>query len=248
MTIELFLLMLIVFCAYIVGATTGFGSAIITLTFALHIYPVEFLIPLVVPLNIMVCTYLAVRHKELINWKILFKRIIPFSIIGVPFGLLFFNLAGSESLKLMFGIFVLVVASLELIRLKRSGDDPVIRPLSGLNSFLWLFGGGVVQGIWVSAGPIIAYWAGRNFDNKGEFRATLCFLWILMNLALLICHLVTGIININTMNYSLIMIPFVGSGLLVGEWFHKKLNEKAFKIFVYIVLIFAGASILMKSL
>ena len=47
----LLLLMWIILFAYLIGAATGFGSAIIALTLAVNLFPIDYLIPVIIPLN-----------------------------------------------------------------------------------------------------------------------------------------------------------------------------------------------------
>jgi len=55
---KFFWLALIVFFSYTTQAMSGFGSTILALTLGIHLYPIEVLLPVLVPLDMMVNLYL----------------------------------------------------------------------------------------------------------------------------------------------------------------------------------------------
>ena len=234
----------IIFFAYSIGATVGFGSSIISLTLAVHLYRIDYLIPVVVPLNLLICAYLAIRHHSGIDHRILLKKVLPLTCLGMPVGLYVFNTIGTDSLKFAFGLFVLCLSALELVHTIRSTGNEAPRPLNRPWSALLLFIGGIIQGIWVSGGPVVAYWAGRDIPDKKRFRSTLAALWLVLNAILFVSHWLTGSITADTGRTSLLLLPVTLCALVAGEWVHTRLPERAFRIFVYALLVFAGISLL----
>lgn len=247
MDVNLLLLACIILFAYLIGSTTGFGSAIIALTLAVNFYPIDFLISIVIPLNVVVCSYLVLRHHRAINSGILFKRILPRVIIGLFIGLVAFNTIDTGRLKQGFGVFVLCIALFELHHLLGKGKDFDSSVQSGAASGVWLLGGGIVQGVWVSGGPLLAYWAGRNMGAKAEFRSTLSCLFLILNAVLLLSHLSTGGINLETARVSLLTLPFMAVGVALGELLYTRLPERMFRILVFTLLVFAGVSIAVRG-
>ena len=247
MDFHLVLLMLIVLVAFSVGAATGFGNAIIALTLALNFFPIDFLIPVIVVLSIVTSLYLALRHRSGIDVPLLRKKILPYTLVGIPIGLIIFRTVRTENLKLGFGAFVLILSVFELIRTVRQDEHESPRPLGPFRSRLWLLGGGIIQGLWVSGGPLIAYWANRNITNKRQFRSTLSSLWLLLNTILLVGHVAMGRFTWKSAKMSAILLPFVLGGVVIGERLHDVLPEKSFRIAVYTILIFAGASVIITA-
>ena len=244
---RLLLLSGIVLFAYLIGATTGFGSAVIALTLAVNFFPIDFLIPVIIPLNIITCAYLVLRHRSEVDMHVLLRRILPLVGIGLFIGLIVFNTVDTAKLKRMFGAFVLFVSLFELFRLLRSNGASPASASSARGAGLWLLAGGIAQGIWVSGGPMVAYWAGRNLLSKEVFRSTLTCLFLILNLVLFVSHLSTGGINADTAWASFLLMPFMAVGIALGEWLHVKLPERSFRIFVFVILVFAGASIAVRG-
>jgi uncharacterized protein len=242
------LLALFIFLAHIIGAATGFGASIVALTFAVHLYPIDFLIPVIVPLNMVLGSFLVLQHGANIDRKILFGRILPLAGLGMPLGLLIFYRVDSGNLKLVFGILVLIVASVELMRALRNKAATAPQPLSAGESAFWLVLGGIIHGLYSSGGPMIVYYASRRLYNKTDFRSTLSALWLILSIMLFISHLSTGNISPETAWFTVRLLPVIIVGIVVGEKLHDRLAENSFRILVFAILVFAGASIVVKGL
>jgi uncharacterized protein len=96
-------LALIVLISYTSQALSGFGSTILALTLGVQLYPMEALLPVLVPLDLLVNLYLVVRHHGHINRPILFKSILPAMGVGVLAGIFAFQFIQGLILKKIFG-------------------------------------------------------------------------------------------------------------------------------------------------
>lgn len=242
------LLAFFLFLSNIIEAATGFGATIIALTLAVHFYPIDFLVPVIVPLNLLVCTYIATRHRDGIQFRALLTRIFPLAGLGLPFGLALFYFVDAEQLKIFFGVFVLCFSTIELIRILKANRDARLSPLSLPATAFWLVFGGVVHGLYASGGPMVVYFASRNLDGKRQFRSTLSALWAILALIMTISHLATGKATAETYAAAGFLLPAIIAGVFFGELLHSRLPERTFRIMVFSILIFAGASIVMRSL
>jgi len=204
-------------------------------------------IPLIIPLNLVLCVYLVVRHHDGVDYRLFLQKIIPLSLLGMPVGMWLYYRTEAASLKWVFGLFVLALSLLEIAHLVRRKGQSTLHPTGLRQTIFWLLGCGVVQGLWVSGGPVAAYWAGRNIADKNTFRSTLSLLWIVLNVVLLITHLIAGTIDIASIRTSALLLPAVLIGIVLGEIVHTRLPERGFRIFVYLVLAFAGAAILWRG-
>ena len=243
MNVELAILAVIVLLANVVGAATGFGGSMITVTLAVHLYSLEFLVPIVVLLNLVISIYIVVRHRSGIDGKLLFKQILPFTAIGLPLGIILFNVVKSGTLKLALGAFVICFSAFELVVLFRSGKDELRKPLTTAYSAFWLFTGGVMQGMYASGGPLVVYYAGRNIPDKKVFRSTLSALWLLLNTVLLITYLATGKLTSEMAWYFVLLLPFLAIGVAIGERVHNALPERTFRLMTFAILLLTGISV-----
>ena len=101
--------------ANIVEAVTGFGGIIIAVTIVANFYPIPFLVPVLVPINLIISIYIVARHykkvdtheliggiaqsvrdRKLAPVGDLFYGIMQFAFIGMAVGLVIFNTASPQ--------------------------------------------------------------------------------------------------------------------------------------------------------
>jgi uncharacterized membrane protein YfcA len=209
----------------------------------------EFLIPVFVPLNIVLSAYIVYRNWQYIEVQFLFRQVLPIVCFGAIIGLYIFNNFPNDRLKLIFGICVFLFSLYELIMMMRPEKVFSANPPPGkIQSFLWLFGGGVMQGMYASGGPMVVYLAGKKSLSKQAFRATLSTLWLIVNILLFSIHILYGKITVETLKIDALLLPSVFVGLYIGDKLHNNLVERHFRIAVYGLLVFAGAFLILNGI
>jgi len=239
------LLALIVLLAYTTHALSGFGSMIIAITLGMHLYPIETLLPVLVPLDVLLNMYIVIRHYKKVERGLLVRRILPIMGLGLLTGLLLFNYLHSGILKITYGCFVTLVSVRELYLLYKKKH--VRGPLTRVEEALWLMAGGIIQGVFASGGPPVVYVAGRIIPQKANFRSTLAALWIVLNLVLTASYILTGRLNLSTLSRSAMLLPVVILCIVLGERLHNLVDEYKFRIIVFILLLCAGISLVIRS-
>ncbi len=179
------------------------------------------------------------RHLQL---RLLFARILPLCGLGLGVGALLFQRLGAAGLKHVLGLFVVLVAVLELVRLLRSARPPA--PLSPWKASAILVVGGVFHGMFASGGPMIVYYASRSIPDKHAFRATLSLLWLVLNTVLIVSFVFSGRIDGSALMLSAAILPALAFGILVGELVHRKVDELKFRKIVQGVLLMTGIFLL----
>ena len=237
----------IVFVAFGVEAAMGFGCTVLAVTFAAPLFPLDRLLPLLVSLNLVVSTYIVLRHRAAVDWTILLGRLLPLMAVGMGAGMLAFRLASGRWLKLGFGLFVVVLAILELARMARR-QGRVARPLGRWQSVAVLLGAGVTHGLYASGGPLAVFFASRQLSDKGQFRSTLSALWLVLNAILLGSFLAHGALGRQTLTSFLILLAPEGAGILAGEWLHGRVNEAAFRVLIFLLLLAGGMTLVASTL
>lgn len=236
-----FFLFFVVFVANAAEALTGFGSTILALTFASWLFPLEELLPLLVCLNVILSGYIVLRHPRYVATHILFRQILPASALGFAIGALLFYQLRSPLLKTLYGAFVLALSSYELARMgqaKRQQDKP--HPLRKL----WLIGGGFMQGLYASGGPLIVYYASLKVQDKKVFRSTLSLLWLILNTLLLLGYASFGRLSLETVTYTVSLVPALFLGIVLGEYGHRRASTTQFRLMVFSLLAVGGAALI----
>ena len=126
--------------AYIGDAMVGFGTSVIAVTLGANFYPIELLIPVIVPAHILINGYIAFRHRAHIDGGLLLKRILPLMTLGGAIGLALFPFVKGPALQLIFGVMIVIFTARELIRLVTGGNSA--RPMSDTESSFWQLGAG----------------------------------------------------------------------------------------------------------
>ncbi len=237
----------VVFFSNTIEAIAGFGATILALTFGATWFPIEELVPILVPLNLLLSFLIVVRNRDAVDYRLLWTRMLPFAAIGLPIGLVLFQVVTGSALKIAFAVFVLVLSARELL-LKALAKQDTRGALSTNAERLLMIGSGTLQGLYASGGPLAVYFASRTITDKGRFRASLSFFWLILNSVTTTTLIFTAKITSYTFIYSLRLLPFVLAGLLAGSYFHHRISENRFRILVYGLLFFAGSSLLYRSL
>lgn len=244
MSIKFFALVVILIIANIAETISGFGNTIIAVALGSNLYPLKILIPVLVPLSLIISSYIVLRYHQQINKNLLFKKIFPLMIIGLIFGIRIFNLVQGTILKKIFGILVFILSAIELRNIFKKKENQIIKPVSKIATVFWLFFSGLIHGIYACGGPFLVYYTSKLNLNKQVFRSTLSLLWLILNFILTLTYIKNANINLQTIKLSLLLLPTIPVAIFLGELVHHKINEKSFKIFIYLLLLVAGISLI----
>jgi uncharacterized membrane protein YfcA len=236
------LLFFIIILSQTVETTTGFGSTVIALSLGALIFPMKETVILLVIIGGLQSLWIVLRYYKHIQWRILLWRIVPFCGLGLPIGIYFFDYLCGPQLKMYFGIFVVLVATVELVNLYRTKGATRDLPLSV--GIALLLAGGIIHGIFASGGPLIVYYASRRFEEKAVFRATLSMLWLVLNSSLAINFAISRSIHIAQIVLAGELLPALFLGIIFGEILHRKVNEFTFRIVVQCILLLTGVFLL----
>ena len=232
----------VVFLSYTTQAMTGFGSTVMALTLGAHFYPISYLVPVVVALNLPQCIYMVRKHREHVDRDLLVRGILPWMGLGVVAGLSFAGLLQGLLLKRLFGLLVSAFAACELLRLLSGREDGPPMRLPVLRA--WLAAAGVVHGVYASGGPLLTYALSRTKRDKAVFRSTLMSVWLVFNLVLQAAFMVKGRWTAEVGRGALMLLPLLPAGILAGEWLHRRVPERGFRYAVQVLLIVSGAGLL----
>ena len=238
----------ILFFGYAVQTVTGFGAGVIYLTLGAHFLGIDELVRLIVPISFLQTGYIAFVHRDGIHWPLLLRRVLPLMMLGMVVAFVFMGGVDSVLLVVVFGLWVLFLSSRELVQATRSDGAEQNRPIGKLGSFVSLVLAGLIHGVYATGGPMLVYAIGREGLSKHVFRSTLCVVWISLNVILVSRFAMAGDYDLDVLKNMLMFVPTVPLGIVVGEWIHRRVDEKLFQIAVYVLLIAAAISLLIRYL
>jgi uncharacterized membrane protein YfcA len=263
---DVFLWLLVVFfLAHFTEAIVGFGSTLLVLAFGG--VPIKDLLPVLIPMNLTLSSLMTLQSRRDIS-PILWRQILPWSLLGLPLGMVLYRTLSTQRMQGLFGAILLLVllweafqafqarrlAKKRLDALVQSAEAeatadiaPASRPLSRWQGRVWLFFGGIVQGLYAAGGPFIVYFTSRQGLDKSAFRATLATLWMILYILLFTTLLVRGEWLPHHQKAYLTALPTVFLGLWLGQRLHRMIREDIFRIAVKILLFFAALRFLLNA-
>lgn len=237
----------VVLLAFVVESAAGFGATIVTVTLGAQLLPLDVVLAAFLPVNVLLSLVLTARNASAVDRPLLLRRILPWMGLGTAIGLVFARFRGAEWIKLVFAGFVIVLALAELIALRARESErrePLPQPVAAGALSL----AGVIHGLFACGGPLVVYVVGRSLHDKARFRATLSALWLVMNVVLVATMAFDGSLRRDTLVTSATLIPPLAIGLFIGDRLHRKLDERAFRIAVFVLLLVAAVVLLVRTL
>ena len=231
-----------VLLAYTIFGLTGFGSTIVAAPLLAQFFPLRFVVPLQLLLDLSASLTLGSRVHARINRREM-AWLLPFMLAGIALGAtLLVNLPG-RALYFLLGAFVLVYGLLGLV-----GRAP-----HGKFAQWWVAPAGVVGGVmsalFGTGGPVyVAYLASRIAD-PAELRATIAAVVMLSALTRLIFFGAAGLLaQDGLIALAVLVLPLLAAGIWLGMHLHHRLRPVRVRQAVYALLIASGSALLLRSL
>ena len=234
--------------AYTVQTVTGFGGGLICIVVGAHLLGIDEVIRLIVPLSFLQTGYIAIVHRDGIDWRLLIGRILPTMSFGMVIAFVFLKDVDSAWLAFLFGWIVLFLSIVELYKTRHPATDETRKPIGKEASMTAMLGAGVVHGIYATGGPLLVYALGREGLSKSAFRSTLCVVWIVLNIILFTRFFMAGDYESAVVGDFLLLTATVPLGIVAGEWVHRRVDEHRFQTVVYVLLVVAAISLILRYL
>lgn len=233
----------IVLLAFWVEATAGFGATVVTVTLAALWWPVEQVLVVVVPVNLLLSAYMVTRYGALADRQVLVRRVLPGMGLGMMAGLLLRGALDEQATRVVFGSFVVLLSLLELRR--RGARGPRLSPALGL---VVTGAAGVVHGMFACGGPLLVWAIGREIEDKTRFRATLSVVWLTLGVVLVADFGRSGLLTAESLVGSAMLLPSLWLGLWAGERLHHRVSAARFGMMVYGLLLGLGLVLVGRGL
>ncbi len=235
-------LVFVVALAHTIETVTGFGATVFALAVGSLWLPLDPLLTSLVVVGWLQSAWIVARDARLVLVRFLGLRVLPLAGVGLVAGrLLAESWPTTEGMKTLLGVFVVAAAGARLLWLLRSS------PGSGIGSGVGAVAarialplvGGFFHGLFASGGPVIVYLTAAEVPDKGEFRATMSALWLLLNSVLLVVFARSGAIS-HAWPLAFALVPGLLAGIGVGQWLHARVEQAAFRVAVQAVLMAVG--------
>ncbi len=227
--------LILVFFAHFLGALTGFGCTILAMPVMILLVGIEVAKPLLLIMGTLQPVYLVIFMRRHIDWKVL-KSILIITMVALPFGYLLYSYLPENELIIVLGGVMIFAGVNGLLKIR--GVDLTFINTNVLRVLMFI--GGVIQGAFVSGGPLIVIYASKVMSDKNIFRASLSVIWVMLNTTTIVQSLVTRQFSYNVNMLILVCLPVLFLSVWLGNVIANKVSKLFFDYLLNIVLIVGG--------
>jgi len=219
--------------------STGYGFSIIGTPFLLMLYPAHMAIQMNIILSICLSAFMIFKIRNEVD-KALLMRLIKGSILGLVFGIFVYLYLDIQLLKMTVGVIILILTILLIFKLtinRSRNKDFLTGGVSGV----------LTTSIGVPGPPLLLYFSGAGID-KTTLRSTTLAYYLFVYFASLVMQISFGGTSKETWGFSLLAIPPLFAGIVLGQFLFKWISQYIFLMITYIILIFTGIYLIITSL
>lgn len=235
----------IAFLGFMIGlAKGGFGGlgALLTPLLAL-VLPVAQAVGALLPMLMVGDVFALYMYWK--EWDFdLVRRMLPAGVAGALAGTFLLSRLPPDGLRIVLGIFVLVVVAYKFlsdrIQAIRYEPKPWHAPAAGLFS-------GIASGMFNSGGPAFNSYLLLQKLTARPFIATSAIYFALLNLIKVPGFLYTGVLDLPLLFSLWWVFPFIPLGIWVARMTLTRISPSAFEWIIVILLIFSSVSLFWQS-
>ncbi len=191
-------------------------------------------------LSLIISIALVYKIRKDIDVRIV-KRFIIGSFAGIPVGVFIITtIEDMNVFKLGISVLILLLTVLLMLNFK-------VKPTPIRDFIVGGISGGLTTSVGMPGPPLLLYFTGTNTE-KEKLRATTLAFYLFIYFVSLITQIIFMGTNKVIWESSLYAVPFVILGLFLGQLLFKWINQKVFRLFTYILLLFTGVFLLLESL
>lgn len=227
--------------SYVIFGITAFGAALFTIPVLSHFFPLDFVLPMAVLLDVAAALALGRRFSRDAD-KSELKWLAPFSLAGAVAGVTLLVTLPREATLIALGVFLLAYGAYSLHQgIPSHMVGRGWAPLSG-------FTGGAMGTLFGVGAPPYAIYLARRLTDKNALRATLSNMVLLSVSIRALVFTAGGLMLADRLAGFVMLVPFALAGLWVGNRIHGRVSREALLRFVSVLLVMMGVSLLVRVL
>ncbi len=226
---------IIILISSILQTSTGFGFSIMATPFLLLLFSPADAVQINLILSLFISTALIAKIKKDVDREIL-KRFITGSFLGVLIGVWILLTINLSLLKIGVSLLILLLTVLLILNFR-------IRQTYKRDLVVGGFSGALTASIGMPGPPLLLYFSGTEAKKEKLRATTLAFYLYIYSVSLFLQVIFVGTTT-KAWIASGIGLPLVVIGLFIGQILFRYINQRTFRIFTYIILIFTGVYLL----
>ncbi len=226
--------------AQLVYVLFGFGSGLIAVgILALIFADLRDVVVLLLLVNLPAEIWITWKTRTGIRWRPIATLAVGIAV-GIPLGALILSRSDPGFILIILGWFLIGVGIL-FLRLPTAGK--VIPPawMAPPTGFL----SGLLTGLFGTGGPPLIIWYHLSSPNKAVFRGNLMTIFLLMTLVRTPTYALTGMVTMERLASTLVVMPAVFLGGWLGHRLHLEISERLFQQLVSGLLVVLGLGLLL---
>jgi hypothetical protein len=232
---------LVVVMAYVIFAISGFGSTIIAVPLLAHLFPIKFVIPMIVLLDCIGAISMGVRLRADVNRSELVP-LLPFLAVGLLIGAFLLLRLPAEFLLGALGV---VVVGYGL--LYASGKQPTFRVGRWAAPPVGIFAG-ITSSAFGVGGPIYVMYLTARGSRPEQIRATVPVIFIFTTIARIAIFFVAGLFTREVLYTAAALLPIMVLGMWLGHHIHLSMSREQLVRIIGTLLVASGGSLVVRAL
>lgn len=227
--------------AYGVRGVAGFGSGLIAVPLLALLWPLTFVVPLVLLLDFTASLLVGGAARRRLDWREI-AMLLPTSLTGVVAGTVLLVSLPRQPLLVVLGLFVIAFGLRSLLRLH--GDRPVSR-LWALPAGLL---GGTVSALFGTGGPPYVIYLSHRIRDLPRLQATFAGLFMIEGVTRIATFAAAGLFAGG--NFALAYaaaLPLTLTSLFAGMRLSRRVPQARVPELIGSLLLVSGASLLWKA-
>lgn len=233
---ELSIFAAIITLASFVQAVAGFGLPMIAMSLLVALFGIRTSVPLMAIIILELQLIMVARYRLALD-KRMVGRISGAAVLGIPIGVLFLSRIPEAITISVLGLVLIFYVLYSLFKL----------PVPALKSTGWAYFFGFLSGIGggaynIAAPPMIIYADTQRWEPK-LFKGNLQGCFLIITVAAILTHSLSGSVMMDVLQKSLLAIPFVLMGALAGFYLDRFINAAVFRKIVLGLLLILGINL-----
>lgn len=186
-----------------------------------------------------VCDWFSLYHYRQTFDKHQLAVMLPGCLLGIAGASFFIGAISAAQMKFGIGIIALLFVIYQVGKEWLMKELAAYRP-SDWHGWLFGFGVGVTSTFAHAAGPVATMYLFPQKMGRRLYVGTTVVLFTLVNATKLIPYTLLDMLDLQRLSTSLLLLPFVPVGTLLGVWMNKHMREDVFSAVIYGLIFLAG--------